>query len=60
MVAQRLERLANAVGKDRVWAGTDCGFGTFAGYSKVDSGIAWKKFRSMVEGAEIASKRLWK
>jgi 5-methyltetrahydropteroyltriglutamate--homocysteine methyltransferase len=60
LVAQRLERLANAVGKDRVWAGTDCGFGTFAGYSKVDPGIAWKKFRAMVEGAEIASKRLWK
>ena len=46
LVAQRLERLAKAVGKDRVWAGTDCGFGTFAGYSKVDPGIAWKKFRS--------------
>jgi len=60
LVAQRLERLANVVGKDRVWAGTDCGFGTFAGSSKVDPGIAWKKFRSLVEGAEIASKRLWK
>ena len=59
LVAQRLERLANAVGRDRVWAGTDCGFGTFAGYSKVDPGVAWKKFRAMVEGAQIASKRLW-
>ncbi len=58
LVAQRLERIANAVGRDRVYAGTDCGFGTFAGYSKVDPGIAFKKFRAMVEGAEIASKRL--
>jgi 5-methyltetrahydropteroyltriglutamate--homocysteine methyltransferase len=59
LVAQRIERLANAVGRDRVIAGTDCGFGTFAGTAKVDPGIAWKKLRAMVEGAEIASKRLW-
>jgi 5-methyltetrahydropteroyltriglutamate--homocysteine methyltransferase len=59
LVAQRIEQYAGAVGRERVIAGTDCGFGTFAGYSKVDSGIAFKKLRSLVEGAAIASKRLW-
>jgi len=59
LVAQRIERLANVVGRERVMAGTDCGFGTFAGYAKVDAGIAWKKFKSLVDGAAIASKRLW-
>lgn len=60
LVAQRIEQFANAVGRDRVIAGTDCGFGTFAGTAKVDPGIAFKKLRSLVEGAAIASKRLWK
>jgi 5-methyltetrahydropteroyltriglutamate--homocysteine methyltransferase len=60
LVAQRIERYANAVGRDRVIAGTDCGFGTFAGAGKVDPGIAFKKLKSLVEGAAIASKRLWK
>jgi 5-methyltetrahydropteroyltriglutamate--homocysteine methyltransferase len=59
LVAQRIERLANAVGRERVIAGTDCGFGTFAGYAKVDPGIAWKKLKALVDGAAIASKRLW-
>jgi 5-methyltetrahydropteroyltriglutamate--homocysteine methyltransferase len=59
LVAQRIERFANAVGRERVIAGTDCGFGTFAGYGKVDPAIAFKKLRSLVEGAAIASKRLW-
>jgi 5-methyltetrahydropteroyltriglutamate--homocysteine methyltransferase len=59
LVAQRIERYADAVGRERVIAGADCGFGTFAGYSKVDPGIAFKKLAALVEGAEIASKRLW-
>jgi len=59
LVAQRIERLANAVGRERVIAGADCGFGTFAGYAKVDPGIAFKKLRSLVDGAAIASQRLW-
>ena len=59
LVAQRIERFASAVGRERVIAGTDCGFGTFAAYSKVDPAIAFKKLRSLVEGAAIASKRLW-
>ena len=60
LVAERLERFAGVVGRERVIAGTDCGFGTFAGYGKIDPGIAFKKLAAMVEGAAIASKRLWK
>ena len=59
LVAQRILRFADIVGRERVIAGTDCGFGTFAGYSKVDGGIAFKKLRAMVEGAALASQRLW-
>jgi 5-methyltetrahydropteroyltriglutamate--homocysteine methyltransferase len=59
LVAQRIERFADAVGRERVIAGTDCGFGTFAAYSKVDPAIAFKKLRALAQGAAIASKRLW-
>jgi 5-methyltetrahydropteroyltriglutamate--homocysteine methyltransferase len=59
LIAQRIERLANVVGRERVIAGTDCGFGTFAGYGKIDPSIAFKKLAAMVEGAELATKRLW-
>jgi len=59
LVAERIERLAGVVGRERVIAGTDCGFGTFAGYGKIDPGIAFKKLAAMVEGAALASERLW-
>jgi 5-methyltetrahydropteroyltriglutamate--homocysteine methyltransferase len=59
LVAQRIERFAAIVGRERVLAGSDCGFGTFAGYGKVDGGIAFKKLRALAEGAALASKRLW-
>ena len=59
LVAQRIERFARIVGRERVIAGSDCGFGTFAGYGKIDPDIAFKKLHAMVEGAAIASKRLW-
>jgi 5-methyltetrahydropteroyltriglutamate--homocysteine methyltransferase len=59
LIAQRIERFADFVGRERVIAGTDCGFGTFAGYGKVDPDVAMKKLRSMAEGAALASKRLW-
>ena len=59
LVAERICRFADIVGRERVIAGTDCGFGTFAGYGKLDPDIAFKKLRAMVEGAEIASARLW-
>ena len=55
IVAQRLERFASVVGADRVMAGSDCGFGTFAGYGAVDPDIAWAKLASLSEGAGLAS-----
>ncbi len=57
LVADRLENYTRIVGKDRVIAGTDCGFSTFAGFGTVDPAIVWEKFRSLVTGAEIASRR---
>ena len=60
LVAQQLCQYADIVGRERVIAGTDCGFGTFAGTSRVDPGIAYKKLRALVEGAERASRRLWR
>ena len=60
LVAERLTRFADLVGRERVMAGSDCGFGTFAGYGKIDPDIAFKKLRTMAEGAEIASQRLWR
>jgi 5-methyltetrahydropteroyltriglutamate--homocysteine methyltransferase len=58
LIAQRVERYAAIVGADRVIAGTDCGFGTFAGYGKIDPIVTWKKLRVLREGADIAGKRL--
>ena len=55
LVAQRIERFTNIVGKDRVIAGSDCGFGTFAGFGAVDPQIAYAKLRSLSEGAALAS-----
>ena len=60
LVAQRVQQFADIVGRDRVIAGTDCGFGTFAGIGKMDAGISWRKLAALVEGARIASERLWK
>jgi 5-methyltetrahydropteroyltriglutamate--homocysteine methyltransferase len=59
VVAQRLERYADVVGRDRVMAGSDCGFSTFSGYPTVHPDIVWAKLAAMVEGAHIASRRLW-
>ena len=59
LVAQGVERFAAIVGRERVLAGTDCGFGTFAGFGKLDGEIAYKKLLALAEGAAIASKRLW-
>jgi 5-methyltetrahydropteroyltriglutamate--homocysteine methyltransferase len=59
LVAQRIENLAGVVGRENVIAGTDCGFGTIAGVSRVDGEIAWAKLKSMAEGARIASSHLW-
>jgi 5-methyltetrahydropteroyltriglutamate--homocysteine methyltransferase len=58
LIAQRLERYVRIVGPDRVIAGTDCGFGTFAGYGKIDPQVAWKKLSALREGADLAAARL--
>ena len=55
LVAQRLERFTNIVGADRVIAGSDCGFGTFAGFGSVDPDIAYAKLNAMANGAALAS-----
>ena len=59
LVAQRILRFAGVVGRERVIAGTDCGFGTSGAGDEVHPDVAWAKLRAMVEGARIASKRLW-
>ena len=58
LVAQRIERFVDIVGPDRVIAGSDCGFGTFAGFGAVDPDIAYAKLSSLSEGAALASSRL--
>ncbi len=59
LVAQRIERFADIIGRERVIAGVDCGFGTFAGIGKVDPKICHLKLKALAEGAAIASDRLW-
>ena len=59
LVAQRLERFARVVGRERVIAGTDCGFATFVGMHHVFPRVAWLKLESLVNGAQIASQQLW-
>ncbi len=59
LVAQRIVRFAEIVGRENVIAGTDCGFGTFAGFYSVKPRITWLKLASMAEGAQIASEYLW-
>ena len=57
LVAQRLKRFTNIVGVERVIAGSDCGFGTFAGFGAVDPEIAFAKLETLVKGAAIASEQ---
>lgn len=57
LIAQRIERYAAIVGQDRVIASTDCGFGTFAGYGKIDPQVAWQKLTALRVGADIAERR---
>jgi len=59
LVAERICRLADIVGRDRVMAGSDCGFSTFAGFGPVDPDIVYLKLEAMSQGARIASDRLW-
>lgn len=59
LVAQRIIRYADLVGRERVMAGSDCGFGTFAGFGPVHPSVGWMKLKTMAEGAKIASAKLW-
>ena len=56
LICQRLGRFIDIVGMDRVIASTDCGFGTFAGYGKIDPGVTWKKLANLRRGADLAEK----
>jgi len=60
LVAQRIARYANLVGRDNVIAGSDCGFGTWVGQAAVDPDVVWAKLAAMAEGARLASKQFWK
>lgn len=59
LVAERICRFADIVGRERVIAGTDCGFSTFAGFGAVDEDIVYAKLGSLAEGAALATQRLW-
>ncbi|HWK53558.1 MAG TPA: cobalamin-independent methionine synthase II family protein [Hyphomicrobiales bacterium] len=59
LVSQRIRQFADIVGRERVIAGTDCGFATFAGVGKVDAKIVWKKLEALAEGARRASAELF-
>ncbi|KQU49817.1 enterotoxin [Sphingomonas sp. Leaf339] len=60
VVAQRIEQFAMIVGRERIVAGTDCGFSTFAGFGAVDPEIVYAKLATLAEGAARASERLWR
>jgi 5-methyltetrahydropteroyltriglutamate--homocysteine methyltransferase len=61
LVAQRIVRYAELVGRENVIAGSDCGFGTFARSNyQVEPEIVWAKLQAMAEGARLASRELWR
>jgi 5-methyltetrahydropteroyltriglutamate--homocysteine methyltransferase len=60
LIAQRIGRYANLVGRENVIAGSDCGYGTWVGQAAVDADVVWAKLAAMAEGARIASKQFWK
>ena len=59
LIAQRIARYANLVGRDHVVAGSDCGFGTWVGQAAVDPDVVWAKLSAMAEGARLATKQFW-
>ena len=60
LIAQRIGRYANLVGRENVMAGSDCGYGTWVGQAAVDPDVVWAKMVAMAEGARIASRQFWK
>ena len=59
LVAQRIGRYANLVGRENVMLGSDCGYGTWVGQAAVDPDVVWGKLAAMVEGARLASQQFW-
>jgi 5-methyltetrahydropteroyltriglutamate--homocysteine methyltransferase len=59
VVADRIERWANAAGRENVMFGNDCGFSSTAGNTEIPESVAWAKLKALGEGAKIATKRLW-
>jgi 5-methyltetrahydropteroyltriglutamate--homocysteine methyltransferase len=59
LIAQWLVRFAKVVGRENVIAGSDCGFATFATSKEIHPSIVWAKFKSLVEGARLATQELW-
>jgi 5-methyltetrahydropteroyltriglutamate--homocysteine methyltransferase len=59
LIAQRIARYAELVGRENVIAGSDCGYGTWVGQAAVDPDVVWAKLAAMAEGARLASKRFW-
>jgi 5-methyltetrahydropteroyltriglutamate--homocysteine methyltransferase len=59
LIAQRIARYANLVGRESVIAGSDCGYGTWVGQAAVDPDVVWAKLAALAEGARIASKEFW-
>ena len=60
LVAQRIKRYADLVGRENVMAATDCGFSIHVGQAAIDPQVVWLKFKSLAEGARIASEWCWK
>jgi 5-methyltetrahydropteroyltriglutamate--homocysteine methyltransferase len=60
LIAQRIVRYADLVGRENVIAGSDCGYGTWVGQAAVDPDVVWAKFAALAEGARLASRQLWK
>ncbi len=59
LIAERITRFANLLGRENVLAGTDCGFAQGTFYRRVHPTVMWAKFEALVEGARLASKQLW-
>ena len=60
-IAERILRFANLVGRENVLAGADCGFSSQASYqTEVHETVVWEKFKALRQGADLASKKLWK
>jgi 5-methyltetrahydropteroyltriglutamate--homocysteine methyltransferase len=60
LVAQRIGRYAKIVGRERVIAGSDCGFSTFVDTARIDPDVVWRKLAAMAEGARLATKEFWR